>query len=130
MKSNLADDIMRELEAYNEALALEIDNASKKTAKALKNELIERSPRDTGEYAEDWAVKEVTGKKRYKYRIGTSKYVVHNKENYQLTHLLEQGHAIAGGTGRVQAQPHIEPVEQEFIPKYLAKVEEAIKNAK
>ena len=130
MKNDLAADIMREIESYNEALALEIDNASKKTAKKIAKELSATSPRDTGDYAEDWTVKEVTGKKRYKYRMGTSKYVVHNKGHYQLTHLLEEGHATKDGTARVPAQPHIEPVEQEFIPKYLSAVEEAVKNAK
>ncbi len=130
MKSDLAADIMREIESYNEALALEIDNASKGTAKKIAKELSETSPKDSGDYAADWAVKEVTGKKRYKYRMGTSKYVVHNRENYQLTHLLEEGHATKDGTSRVPAQPHIEPVEMEYVPKYLAKVEEAIQNAK
>ncbi len=130
MKSDLAADIMKEIESYNEALALEIDNETKKAAKKIAKKLSATSPRRTGDYAEDWEVMEVTGKKRYKYRMGTSKYVVHNKENYQLTHLLEEGHATKDGTSRVPAQPHIEPVEQEYIPKYLAKVEEAIKNAK
>lgn len=129
MKSDLAADIMREIESYNEALALEIDNASKQTAKKIAKELSEKSPVDTGAYAADWAVKEVTGKKRYKYRMGTSKYVVYNKKHYQLTHLLEEGHATAGGTSRVSPQPHIEPVSQEFVPKYLEKVEEAIKKS-
>ena len=128
--NDLAADIMREIESYNEALMIEIDNASKRTAKKIAEELSETSPQDTGDYAADWAVKEVTGKKRYKYRIGTSKWVVHNKGHYQLTHLLEEGHATAGGTSRVPAQPHIEPVEQEFIPKYMAELEGAIKNAK
>ena len=130
MKSDLAADIMREIESYNEALAFEIDSASLDAARKIRNELIETSPKDTGDYAADWAVKEVTGKKRYKYRMGTSKYVVHNRENYQLTHLLEEGHATKDGTSRVPAQPHIEPVEMEYVPKYLAKVEEAIQNAK
>ena len=92
MKNDLAADIMKEIESYNEALALEIDNASKRTAKKIAKELSETSPKDSGDYAADWAVKEVTGKKRYKYRMGTSKYVVHNKGNHELTHLLEQVH--------------------------------------
>ena len=62
MKSDLAADIMREIESYNEALAIEIDNASKGTAKKIAKELSETSPKDTGDYAADWAVKEVTGK--------------------------------------------------------------------
>lgn len=57
-----------------------------------------KNKRRSGQYAKSW-----TKKKRGKMII------IHNKE-YQLTHLLEKGHAKRGG-GRVEAKVHILPVE-------------------
>lgn len=67
--------------------------------------LRETSPKDTGKYAKSWAVKEVKTND-----FGGSTWVVYNKK-YQLTHLLEKGHAKRNG-GRVKAYPHIKPVEE------------------
>ena len=79
----------------------------------------------SGVYSRDWtATDEKTGRL-------TQKRVVHNVDHYRLTHLLEKGHVSRNGTGRtfgrVQAYPHIKPVEewaQEELPK---KVEQLIK---
>lgn len=117
---DLADDIMRELRAYSDALAVEVDNISKRNARKLMKKIKETSPELTGDYKEGWRVKQVTDK------LGASKYVVHNATDYQLTHLLEDGHAIAGGTGRVDAIPHIAPAEEEIAPKYMAEIEKAV----
>jgi hypothetical protein len=42
--------------------------------------------------------------------------------------LLEKGHAIAGGTGRVKAYKHIGPAEKKYISIYDKRIEEIIKN--
>lgn len=62
-----------------------------------------KSPRRFGGYAKGWAFKP--------YNAGPVKgFVVYNRDHYQLTHLLEKGHAKRGG-GRVRAIKHIQPVE-------------------
>ena len=79
----------------------------------------------SGAYSRDWtATDEKTGRL-------TQKRVVHNVDHYRLAHLLEKGHVSRNGTGRtfgrVQAYPHIKPVEewaQEELPK---RVEQLIK---
>lgn len=119
---DLGSEIIRELTAYSEALVTEADNAAKRSAKRLMSKLKATSPEDTGAYAKDWAVKEIESKTG-----GPSSYVVHNKDNYRLTHLLEYGHATKGGTERVKAQPHIEPARDDEAKKLHEELESVVR---
>ena len=59
-----------------------------------------------GKYNSGWT------KRKEKSRNKKGIYaLIHNKDHYQLTHLLEKGHAKRNG-GRTRAFPHIAPVEQ------------------
>ena len=51
--------------------------------------------------------------------------VVHSKDRYQLSHLLENGHAKRGG-GRVAAIPHIAPAEQEGVELLQSLIKNAL----
>ena len=80
----------------------------RKGATAVKNEARDKFNGD--KYYKGWTASEV------KWPHYTS-VVIHNKNHYQLAHLLEHGHAKVGG-GRVEGRPHIAPVEEELIEEY------------
>ena len=96
----LGAEIEKCLSEYTEEVEHALEETKKDLAKTAVKQLKATSPRRTGQYAASW-----TKKKRGRAII------VHNKR-YQLTHLLEKGHAKRGG-GRVAARVHIAPVEKE-----------------
>ena len=107
----LAGEIVLAIQAYTEDVSEAIDQAARDTAKAMAKDLRETSPKDTGEYAKGWTHrKEAPGS-----------YRVYNKKKPQLTHLLEHGHAKAGG-GRVEGRPHIKPAEERHVPQLERKI--------
>ena len=111
----LAGEIVLAIQAYTEDVSEAIDQAARDTAKAMAKDLRETSPKDTGEYAKGWTHrKEAPGS-----------YRVHNKTKPQLTHLLEHGHAKAGG-GRVEGIPHIKPAEDRYVPEFEKKVQQIL----
>lgn len=90
-----------------------VDDVSKESVKKLKN----TSPKKSGDYAKGWTVKKSRG-------ASISEAIIHNKQ-YQLTHLLENGHRIVnkkGEWGRVNGIKHIKPVEEwasDELPKEI-----------
>ena len=95
----------------DEAVEKTAKRAGRDTAKTLKN----TSPRRTGAYASSWTTKVTRSSGRL---IGVT---VYNKDHYQLTHLLENGHVIKnkkGEYGRTRPIKHIEPAEQEGIQNF------------
>ena len=99
---DLAAAVVQELQAYSSEVAEEVKASVKETAKVCVKTLKQTSPKDTGAYAKGW-------KARKAYESANDiRMQVHNAKHYQLTHLLEDGHAKVNG-GRVEDKPHIQP---------------------
>lgn len=106
------------LSEYKEEVEEGISIAGDKVAKNTVSNLKKNSPKrkkNGGEYAKGWRITTIKGKR-----------IIHNKTKYQLTHLLENGHAKVNG-GRVQGKPHIKPAEEQAIKEYVSEVEKVIK---
>jgi hypothetical protein len=115
--NHLADEIARELARYTKEVEEEMEVAKEEVSDLVVAELRrDPSPRLTGDYRRGWR------KKRFRNKI-----IIHNKTNYQLTHLLEKGHAKVGG-GRTEAIPHIRPAEQRAIARYVGRIERALQS--
>ena len=92
-----------------------IDRVSKESVQKLKN----TSPVKTGSYAKGWGTK----------RMGEMDVIVHNRTDYQLTHLLENGHVIRnkkGTYGRTHGIKHIAPVEEWAVDELPRRIIEDI----
>lgn len=110
------------LETYCSEVAEVVDEALPKVGQDAVKELKQTSPNRTGDYAKGWV------KKVEKERLG-SRLIVYNKTRYQLTHLLEKGHAKVGG-GFVPGKPHIKPAQDKAEKKAMDLIEEGIKSVK
>ena len=92
-----------------------IDRVSKESVQKLRN----TSPRKSGSYAQGWGTK----------KQGEMDVIVHNRTDYQLTHLLENGHVIKnkkGTYGRTHGIKHIAPVEEWAVDELPRRIIEDI----
>lgn len=106
------------LEQYSKEVKDVTDKSIEKVSKESVQKLKNTSPKRTGKYARSWTKKKVKG------RNGIGEVTVHNKQ-YQLTHLLENGHIVRnskGTYGRTNGIKHIKPVEewaQDALPQEI-----------
>lgn len=118
--NELEVEIVKELKAYSNEVAEGIKKAVNDVAKETVRTLKTTSPRDTGKYARGWTFKvEFESPEDIRVRIS-------NRTKWQLTHLLENGHAKVNG-GRVDGKPHIRPAEQAAADKLVGAVKVVIK---
>ena len=116
----LSKEIMKALEGYYNDISDIVEKDANEIGKEAVKTIKQESPKGaTGEYAKSWRLR--------KDKKGKNSYIVklYNKDHYQLTHLLEFGHATADG-GHTEAQPHIRPVEQEYSKKFEDKLKQDI----
>lgn len=113
---NVAQEIMKEMLKYSRLVHEEFEAAKEDVSNVLVDDLKRDSPEETGSYKKGWRKKK------------TSKgWIVHNKTDYQLTHLLEYNHARKGGGRPVPAKVHIRPNEEKAIREFVKRTKKAIK---
>lgn len=112
----LADTVMKGMQEYAKLATDDLKKDVQKAAKAVQDQIRDTAPRKTGRYAKSWT------SKKTKETSDSIEYTVHSKNRYQLTHLLENGHAKRGG-GRVRAFPHIAPAESAGAEQLVRDVE-------
>lgn len=90
----------------------------KKGVQALRQESKSKLKVHTGDYARGWKMQTEKG------RLSTT-VTIYN-DHYSLPHLLENGHVIRNGTGRVygevQGREHIAPVDEELVETFEREV--------
>ena len=115
----LGDAVLGELQAYDQEAADAVRKTVKTVARDGRKEIQAKSPVDTGIYQRGWKDTVV-----YEGSMGV-RVLIHNKTSYQLTHLLEHGHARTGG-GRVVGKPHIRPAEENMERSLIRKLKEVL----
>ena len=118
--NDMDDVIMKELEQYAKLATDDMKDAVKNTAKSVKKDIESSAPVLTGRYKKSWAVKNINE------NANSIDIAVHSRNRYQLTHLLEYGHAKRGG-GRVAGKPHIAPAEVKGKQDLINAIEEKLK---
>ncbi len=103
--NGLTDAVTEALQEYRQEVVEDLKASVKSVAKTCLKEIRANSPKDTGAYQQGWQVRKA-------YESDSDiRMEIHNQNHYQLTHLLEDGHANVDG-GRTPGQPHIGPAAE------------------
>lgn len=116
---HLASEVMAGLTEYADLATEDMKKAVKKAGATVRKEIQENAPKDTGDYAKSWSVKNM------KETANSLEVVVHSRNRYQLAHLLEFGHAKRGG-GRVPGKAHIAPAEEKGVRELEQEIQKAL----
>lgn len=124
-----AQTVKQYLEIYVEDIQEEVEETANIIAKEAKEELKNKSASmfknhgRSNPYFQGWTVRKDKKNKTY-YTVK-----IWNKTNYQLTHLLEFGHATRNGK-RTRAFPHIRPVEEKYSKQFETDLKKKIRRTK
>ena len=109
MAETISVQMRKILDAYEDRVKnvyeMSVSRVSREAVQRLRN----TSPKKSGSYARGWSLKKV------KSGANVMDVIVHNRTDYQLTHLLENGHVIRnkkGTYGRTRPIKHIAPVAE------------------
>ncbi len=117
--NQLASEVMAGLTEYADLATEDMKKAVKKAGTTVRKEIQANAPKNTGDYAKSWSVKNV------RETASALEIVVHSRNRYQLAHLLEFGHAKRGG-GRVPGRAHIAPAEEKGIQELEQEIQKAL----
>ena len=104
------------MDAYGDQVKNVWDVSVSRVSREAVQRLRNTSPKKTGSYARGWSLKRVKSR-----GSGVTDIIVHNRTDYQLTHLLENGHVIRnkkGTYGRTHPIKHIAPAEEAGIQRF------------
>lgn len=114
----LSNEIMKGLEKYKDLSTDAMKESVEKVAKDVKKNIQSKAPVLTGKYKKSWKVtKTDENNERLVMTVHAGRY--------QLTHLLEHGHAKRNG-GRTKAIPHIAPAEEEGVKELEDDIKDAL----
>lgn len=118
--NNWTKDLQNMLDGYVKDVDEAVKEALPKVGKEAVKELKTTSPKRTGKYSKGWRQKVESE------RLGAT-LTVYNATSYQLTHLLENGHASRNG-GFVSGRPHIKPAQDKAEKKAVEEITKAIES--
>lgn len=120
---NLTKNMEKILNDFAMETQKKLNNITEETAKKGVKELKKNSPkrrRKGKSYHKGWQYS------KEKNKLNNVSVIIHNKSHYNLTHLLEKGHAIirnGKSVGRAKAITHIKPVEIMIIDEFVKDLE-------
>ncbi len=114
------------LQDYTDSVTEGVKDAVREVAEETEAAIREASPvkkygKKKGRYKKGWIAEQ-----RLSSTAVRSLYSIHNKTDYQLTHLLEFGHINRDGSF-TQPRPHIRAASDAAHEKLMNKVEDVIK---
>lgn len=117
----LAAAVSAELESYRQEVTDGVKQSVKDAAVLCREEIRAASPVRTGRYRKGWQTSKA-------YESSEEiRVIVHNKTDYQRTHLLENGHLTRDGVSRVPGIPHIAPAEEHAAQTLQNKVKVVVR---